>query len=99
MIERTGSRGWWRAAANGAFLAMCAAFALPASAQDAQLQGTAEKGQLIDLKTAPEVPAAPRSRKKKKAAELSNLEFRTDVSEEELEKESKHYESELWKDL
>ena len=41
----------------------------------------------------------PPTKKKKKAEDLSKLEFRTDVSAEELEKESKHYESELWKDL
>jgi GTPase len=47
--------------------------------------------------TAQEPP--PPRRKKKEAADLSSLEFRTDVSEEELEHEAKRYESELWKDL
>jgi GTP-binding protein len=37
--------------------------------------------------------------RKKKAADLSKLEFRTEVSEEELEQEKERYESELWKDL
>ena len=45
-----------------------------------------------------EIPVPPRP-KKKTSADLSKLEFRTDVSEEELEKEKKRYESELWRDL
>ncbi len=45
-----------------------------------------------------ELPARPR-KKPKKAADLSDLEFRTEVSEEELDRQSKQYDSELWKDL
>ena len=41
----------------------------------------------------------PKKRRKKAAADLSSLEFRTDVTDEEVEREGKHYDSELWKDL
>jgi GTP-binding protein len=43
--------------------------------------------------------ALPREKKDTAQADLSNLQFRTDVTEEELERQGKHYESELWKDL
>lgn len=42
----------------------------------------------------------PRSRKRKpKPADISELEFKTDISDDELKKHAKHYESELWKDI
>jgi GTP-binding protein len=46
-----------------------------------------------------ETKALSQEKKKGKSADLSKLQFRTEVSEEELEREGKHYESELWKDL
>jgi GTP-binding protein len=39
------------------------------------------------------------AKRRAKTADLSSLEFRTDVSEDEVKRESKHYDSELWKDL
>jgi GTPase len=48
---------------------------------------------------AAEAPPEPRKRRKPKAANLDELKFRTDVSDEELEREGKRYDSELWTDL
>ncbi len=41
----------------------------------------------------------PKPRKKDKTVDLSGLDFRTTVSEEEMKSEGGRYESELWKDL
>jgi GTP-binding protein len=41
----------------------------------------------------------PRETPRKPKLDVSSLTFRTTVSDEELERESKHYESDLWKDL
>ncbi|MBI1913861.1 MAG: ribosome biogenesis GTPase Der [Planctomycetes bacterium] len=47
----------------------------------------------------PEPAPQPRRKRRQRTADLSGLDFRTDVTDEEVERESKHYESELWKDL
>ncbi len=47
----------------------------------------------------PVEPAAPPPKKKKPAVDLSGLKFQSTVSEDEIEREAGHYESELWKDL
>jgi hypothetical protein len=47
-----------------------------------------------------EVPAAPPEQpKRERSPDLSGLVFRTDVTDEEMENQRGHYESELWKDL
>ena len=54
-----------------------------------------------EVAAVPEIdePPAPRRRRKQRPADLSALEFQTDVSDEEVEREGKRYDSELWKDL
>jgi GTP-binding protein len=55
-----------------------------------------------DLQEQPPQPAKPSAHQKKKEApevDLSQLKFRTTVSDEELERDQGRYESELWKDL
>jgi len=47
----------------------------------------------------PEPPPEPKRKRRQRHADLSGLEFRTNVTDEELEREGKNYESELWKDL
>src|SRR5205807_8123705 len=60
MANNNHGRGWWGAVASAAVLALSAAIAPPASAEDAQFQGSTGTGQSVDLAAAPEVkPAAP----------------------------------------
>jgi GTP-binding protein len=47
----------------------------------------------------PEAERPTKEIRRPEQVDVSELTFRTSVSEEELERESKHYESELWKDL
>ena len=51
-----------------------------------------------DPAQAPAEPA-PKKRRRKAATDLDSLDFRTELTEEEVEREGKHYDSELWKDL
>jgi GTP-binding protein len=47
-----------------------------------------------------EIPATPPEKpKRERSPDLSGLVFRTDVTDEEMENQRGHYESELWKDL
>lgn len=54
--------------------------------------------QMLEQESPPAPPPKPR-RKKPQPADIKALEFQTEVSEEEIEREAKRYESELWKDL
>jgi GTPase len=47
----------------------------------------------------PEPPPEPKRKRRQRNTDLSGLEFRTNVTDEELERDGKNYESELWKDL
>jgi GTPase len=49
--------------------------------------------------TAPEAERPTKEIRRPAQLDVSGLIFRTSVSEDELEREGKHYESELWKDL
>jgi hypothetical protein len=60
MADDNRARGWLCAIASAALLAVSAAVAPPASAQDSGLQISSEAAQSVDLKTAPEVPAVAR---------------------------------------
>jgi len=44
-------------------------------------------------------PPRPKGKSRAKTLDLTGLEFRTSASDEELERDSGQYESELWKDL
>jgi len=60
MADNSRLMGWLGAVASTGLLVLCAVIASPASAEDAQLQGSTGTGQSVDLATAPEVkPAAP----------------------------------------
>jgi hypothetical protein len=61
MSDNKRFRGWWCAVASAALLAVSAAIAPPASAQDTGMQVSTGDGKSIDLASAPEVPtvAAP----------------------------------------
>ena len=60
MAEFRQVRTWLCAAAGAAVLAVLGALTCPASAQDKSPQGSTGAGQSVDLKTAPEMTAAPR---------------------------------------
>jgi GTP-binding protein len=47
----------------------------------------------------PEPEASPRKKDKKQGVDVADLEFRSNVTEDEVKREGKRYESELWKDL
>ena len=47
----------------------------------------------------PETAPERKRKRRQRTADLSGLDFRTDITDEEVEREGKHYESELWKDL
>ncbi len=53
-------RGWWRAVASAALLAVSAAIAPTASAQDAGLQLSSDAAKSVELNSAPEVAAVAR---------------------------------------
>src|SRR5205809_7885793 len=60
MADTARARRWLCAVGSAALLAVSAAAAPPASAQDKGLQLSSEAAQRIDLKSAPEVPAVRR---------------------------------------
>src|SRR2546428_9587895 len=60
MAEYDRGSGWWRAVAGAALLALSAAIAPTARAQNTGEQGSTGSGQPIDLNSAPPVTPAPR---------------------------------------
>src|SRR2546430_638762 len=60
MADNNRARGWLGAVASAAFLAVSAAIAPTAGAQDTGLQASAEAAISVDLRTAPEVPSVAR---------------------------------------
>jgi hypothetical protein len=60
MADNNRSKGWLCAIGCAALLAVSAAIASTASAQETRLQGNVGPAKTVDLKTAPELPAAPR---------------------------------------
>src|SRR5438132_10556792 len=60
MAEYDRGSGWWRAVAGAALLALSAAIAPTANAQNTGVQGSTGAGQSIDLNSAPEMTPAPR---------------------------------------
>jgi len=57
MADDNRARGWLCAVASAALLAVSAAIAPPASAQNTRLESHADKAKSVDLSSAPEVPA------------------------------------------
>jgi GTP-binding protein len=62
-------------------------------------QGPEEQTGLAGTEQSPLPPPESRRKRRQRTTDLSGLDFRTDVTDEEVEREGKHYESELWKDL
>ena len=60
MANNNRGRGWWCAVASAAVLAISAAIAPGANGQVTRVERTADKAQLVNLATAPEVAPVAR---------------------------------------